>query len=373
MNVALELQPCCWQRSGIGSYTYEIVRRIRDTGDISFHGNLFHFLGRRDNSAVLGDISIPVNTNKLIPYAVYRRIWDCIPIPYDSLFEKADISVFFNFIVPPGVGGTVISVVHDMTYLRYPETMQRSNYIRLKKGMEKSLKRSDIVVTTSFFTKHEVQELMGVPDEKISVIHSAPVLDASEADFAQLQAKYGIRRPYILFVSTLEPRKNVVRLICAFEWLKDQHHIPHQLVFAGGKGWRDEEILSKAETSPYRSEMAFTGFVSNAEKNTLYRQADELVFPSIYEGFGMPPLEAMYFGCPVVCANAASVPEIVGDAAHLVDPFCVESIGKGMLDVLSDSQLANNLREKGKQRASVFSWERSLEELYHVLNLARDK
>lgn len=371
MKVALELQPCCWRRSGIGTYAYELATRSYNTASMEFCGNVFNFCGRTDNRQALKGIQMPVHSNRLLSYGIYRRIWHWVPIPYQAFFPNdADLSVFFNFIVPPRVRGRVITTIHDLTYIKYPETMQKSNLRHLSRGMARSIERSDRIIAVSKFTKWEIHEQFGIPLEKISVVYNAPSLSTEIADSAATKQKHRIHMPYILFVGNIEPRKNIVRLLKAFEHLKQRENIPHQLVLAGGKGWRDEEILKTTSALSCREDVIFTGYISGAEKNLLYRDASLFVFPSIYEGFGIPPLEAMKWNCPVVCANAASIPEVVGDAACLVDPFSIESIAEGMGKVLFDQKYAEHLRQAGAQRAQAFSWESSAQCFRRVLEQA---
>lgn len=367
MKVQLELQPCCWDRSGIGTYTYELAKRMRDGDGLEFCGNVFNFLGRRDNSQALSGIDMPIYVCKVFPYGVYRRAWNYMPVRYNQLFQNhADLSVFFNFIVPPRVDGKVVTVIHDVTYLRYPETVKKSNLTHLVKGIEYSIQRSDKVLTTSQFTKQELQTLLKVPENKIDVVYSAPSFSDELLAFSEVSNKYAIQGSYILFVSTIEPRKNVVRLLRAFERLKKHHKIPHQLVLAGGRGWCDEEIQQALESSPCKEDIILTGYVSIAEKNTLYKNASVFVFPSIYEGFGMPPLEAMHWRCPIVCSNVASIPEVVGDAAQFVDPMDETSIAEGILRVLMDQELASKLIDRGTVQAKKYTWEHSAQDLKRV-------
>lgn len=367
MKVALELQPCYWDRTGVGTYTYELAKRMKDKENVEFCGNIFNFCGKRNNEELLAGITMPVRENKLLHYGIYRRVWRYLPIPHECMFPgKVDLSVFFNFIVPPNICGKVITTVHDLTYLRYPETMKKSNYKHLTRGMDYSVKRSNKIVTVSNFSKQEIQKYLGVPEDKISVVYNAPSLANRSSEFEEICKKYRIRSPYILFVGTIEPRKNVARLLQAFELLKGEYRIPHQLVLAGGKGWQDEQIFQVLQDIHFSNDVIFTGYVSAEEKNSLYQNASVFVFPSVYEGFGIPPLEAMTWGCPVVCADAASLPEVVGEAAELVDPLDEVSIANGILRVLSDSEYAETLVRKGTLRAKEFSWEQSAERLFSV-------
>ena len=305
MKVALELQPCCGRRSGIGVYTYELAKRLRSENGLEFCGNLFNFAGRNDNTE-----AIPIRESRMFPYGVYRRIWDIVPVSYDSLFPgKADLTIFFNYIVPPRIKGDVMTAVHDLTYLQFSETMDARNLKRIKQGIRYSVERSSRVLTISEFSKGEIAELLGVPEEKIAVVSPAPSLSGVTADFDGCRQKWGI---------------------------KELRH---------------------------RDDVVFTGYVSDGEKNALYQNAEVFVFPSLYEGFGIPPLEAMAHGCPVVCANAASLPEVAGGAAELVDPLEVEGIAAGIWRVLSDGAYARHLRENGRIQAKKYTWESSAERL----------
>ena len=366
VEIALELQPCCGKRSGIGNYTYELARRMQDGDGLTFRGNLFNFCRRNDNRSALAGIKMPIAEQASMTYGVYRRIWGILPLDYRKMFPPADLSIFFNYIVPPRVSGKVVSVIYDMTCFRYPETMDRRNRRRLHQGLSRSVARSDHVITISAFSRREISSLMGVPEEQISVVPCAPSLAEGCAPFEALAVRLQLRRPFLLYVGTIEPRKNLTRLIQAFARLKAEHQIPHQLVLAGGKGWGTEEIYQSAEASPYRADILFPGFLSNEEKNTLYQQADVFVFPSLYEGFGMPPLEAMAWDCPVVCSRAASLPEIVGDAAELVEPLDEADIANGIWKVLSDGAYAARLVEKGHARVKRFTWEASANRLRQI-------
>lgn len=361
MNVALELQPCCGKRSGIGTYAYELARRLQDWDGLEFCGNLFNFMGRNDNSESLKDIAMPIRESRIFPYGVYRRIWDWFPFPYQNLFPgKADLSVFFNYIVPPRIAGKVITAVHDMTWLRFPETMDRRNYKRLQDGLLRSVSRSDRILTLSRFSKEEIVSLLGVPDEKISIVPCAPSLSKAVVDFSLCAERFHITRPYLLYVGTIEPRKNLVRLLKAYSLLKREQGIAHQMVLAGGRGWEAEEIYREAERT---DGVILTGYLTAEEKNALYQHAAAFVFPSLYEGFGIPPLEAMAFGCPVVCSNAASLPEVVGEAARLVDPLDELDIAQGIWDVLSDEKYASQLISGGCRQLKKYSWDASAEKL----------
>lgn len=366
-TVALELQPCCGKRSGIGTYTYELAKRLRSDGDLAYCGNIFNFRGRNNNDISLQGISMPIYENNSFPYGVYRRIWDFVPLKYNSLFDNgADLTIFFNYIVPPNVSGKVITAIYDMTYMRYPETMDARNRRRLDNGLKRSLAVSDMILTISEFSKREIMDLMHVPEEKISIVYCAPGFTDSETALPVLSEEFGIDSEYILYVGTIEPRKNLVRLIHAYDRIRTESGLHYQLVLAGGKGWQNDEIYNAAHSSRFAKDIVFTGYITDAEKNGLYKNASVFVFPSLYEGFGMPPLEAMHFDCPVVCSDAASLPEVCGNAAELVDPSDEKSIAGGILKVLENPEYSAQLVQRGHERVTAFSWDISAQQLSSV-------
>lgn len=366
-KISLELQQCGRYQGGIGAFTYEIVKRVAKYDAFEYYGNYFNFLHRKNVEGVFGKIGFPVRENSLMPYGVFRRLWDIFPFCYESFFgEETELSVFFNFVIPPRIRGKALTFVHDLTYIRYPETMKRSNYRYMSKEVERSVRQSELILTTSSFTKREVQELLDVPEDRIKVVYAAPSLVEKVASYEDVKRKYGLNEDFILFVSTIEPRKNISRLIHAFDIVKEKTKTPHKLVLAGGNGWNYDEIYETVRNSTHCADIIFTGYVSGEEKNALYKNASMLIFPSLYEGFGMPPLEAMTWGCPVVCSNVASLPEIAGNAACFVDPFHEESIAEGMIQVLEEKEYSRGLIQKGKERVSHFSWDDSAEMLVNI-------
>lgn len=365
-KVALELQPCCGNRSGIGTYTYELAKRLQNDNELEFTGNIFNFLGLSNNTSSLYDISMPIHTQKIMPYGVYRRIWHTLPFSYNNLFEMADLHIFFDYIVPPRIDGKVITTIHDLTFLRYPETMSKQNLRRITQDIGYSIERSNHVIVVSEFTKKEVIQLLGVSPERISVVYNAPSISKEIIEWDKVGTKFKIKKPYLLYVGTIEPRKNIIRIIQAYEQLKNEVGISHQLILAGGMGWNTEEIHKIIDKSLYKEEIVLTGYISGVEKNTLYSNATAFIFPSLYEGFGIPPLEAMHFGCPVVCTNAASLPEVVGNSAELVNPLDKVSIAQGVWNVLFQDGRANELKERGYGRIKNFSWEISSQQLKKI-------
>lgn len=363
-TVGLELQPCCGNRTGIGIYAYEIARRLFNSDELQFRGRVFDFL--KCNSALLDEIPFPVDCCPLLKYGVYRRIWKYVPIRYDKFFPVTDLSIFFNYIVPPKVEGKIITTIHDLAYIRFPETLDRKNLVRIEKDISRSIECSQKIITVSEFSKQEIMECLHVMGEDIVVIPSAPSIGQDILCPENVMLKYRIHPPFILYVGTIEPRKNILRLILAFERLKKEHGIPHSLVLAGGNGWNNKDIYRRAYSSAYSEDIIFTGYVQENEKYALYKAADVFVFPSVYEGFGLPPLEAMHFGCPVVTTKVASLPEVVGDAAELIDYNDENKIAQSIWKVLSDHDYQNRLIQKGYQQIRRYSWDQTAKKVEKI-------
>lgn len=307
-----------------------------------------------------------VDYNALLPYGAYRRIWDIVPVPYRLIFPQADLSHFFNYIVPPDTSGKVLDTIYDLTYLLYPETMNASNLNRLKNGMQRSLDQSDIVVTDSVFVKSEIVHELGFNENRVEVVYPAATEEeAEELPESYLADHWNIRKRYLLYRGTIEPRKNLNRLIQAYKKTCRELPTPPMLVLAGGTGWKAENILRlAAETLP--GQIVMNGYISAAEKQLLYQHAAQFVFPSLYEGFGIPVLEAMRNGIPVICANTSSLPEVAGDGALLVDPLNVDDIADAMLTLLTDSLRAGQLAQRGAISAKRFSRDRSAEKMMQI-------
>lgn len=301
----------------------------------------------------------------------YKLLWLILSMPYSAFFGKsADITQFFNFVIPPGVAGKKVTIVHDMTNYVWPETVSRKTRIWLKMTLRSSCKRADKIITVSEFSKKEIQKYLGISDNKIRVMY--PGIDFShfhpytQAQIDEVKIKYGIHSNYFLYLGTIEPRKNLERLIQAYEMLAKEYSEIPQLVLAGGKGWLCDGIYKKVAESPNRNDILFTGYISDEDTAPLIAGAIAFCFPSIYEGFGSPPLEAMACGTPVLSSNVASMPEILGDAAVLVDPFSISSIKEGMDKLFRDESLRHQMIKKGLVHARKYSWKTSARTLMNV-------
>ena len=384
-KLGLNLQPLAAQHlTGIGIYTKEVAKRLPSLipDNFSYEVHVFDFLGRNHAEELVqknmgktrglpASFFTTIKTCKLLPLGAYIRLGKIGGVlPYQKLLKTAtDVTVFFNYLRPWNVAGKSLVTVYDMVSMRFPETMEARNRKLLRKHLLHSCQRADMIMTISDFSKSEIVDCLKVPPEKVRVAKCGfdqdvfyPAKDEKErlSASAYLGQKYRIRTRYILYLGTLEPRKNVDVLIDAFLAIRDK--FPDvKLVICGGNGWQYENTASKLASGEIADSVIRTGFVPEDDKRLLYLCAEMLVFPSLYEGFGLPILEAMACGTPVICSNSSSMPEVLGDAGILCDPSDTKAFADAMSRILSDRLYMAFLSGKGKARAVQFSWEHTAE------------
>jgi len=273
----------------------------------------------------------------------------------------------FDLVFSPGLYGPVripsevssVMVVPDLTRYLFPHFF---SFNPVQKWLDRfaypaMLKRYDHLVTISHSTQKDLMTLFKIPEEKTSVVYPwadnlfQPVGDRET--LGPFLKKYGLKKPFILFLSTLEPRKNLGTLLKAFAGIKEQ--IPHELVLVGQKGWKIDPVFKEMERPELKGRVHWVGYVPDAERVFFYNAAEFLVFPSWYEGFGMPLLEAMQCGCPVITSKTSSMPEVVGEAALLINPGSTEECQQAMLRLVSERETAEHLRQAGGEQAVNFS------------------
>jgi glycosyltransferase involved in cell wall biosynthesis len=277
------------------------------------------------------------------------------------MMKKDNIDLLWGtrHMLPPYVSRRIrkILTVHDLVWHYYPETMDRYNLLIMGLLAERAIKAADHIIAVSEASARAISEITGIQREKISVIHHGTdrYIPLNKNDSAEFIAdKYKTRKQYLLTVGTVEPRKNLKMLLRVFAPLKGGDY---QLLIAGSSGWKTSPIYREYERLRLREEdVRFLGYIPDEDMNRLYSGAALFVFPSIYEGFGLPPLEAMASGTPVIVSNSSSLPEVVGDAGILLDPFDADSWRESITTVLSDAFLQERLTAKGLQRARLFSW-----------------
>ncbi len=268
-----------------------------------------------------------------------------------------------------GAGGArTVVTVHDVFPWSAPGTSTRMDTLIYRHWLPRVLPRVDAVITISETSKADIMRYLRIPPKKIHVVYRCVgegYRPSLPLQIAEVRQHHGLPSNYILFVGSIEERKNLRRLLhaCARLWRAGEKR---PLVVVGARRWKYSAIMRTLEELGVEEHVIFTGYVPDADLPAIYSGADVFVFPSLYEGFGLPPLEAMACGTPVVCSNAASLPEVVGDAAITVDPHDVEGLAEAIHRVLADAGLREELRAKGLERAKLFTWERAARETLDV-------
>jgi len=246
-----------------------------------------------------------------------------------------------------------ILTIHDVIIKAYPYGHSKRTIEEIDEKIKKVLPKADVIVADSYNTKADLMKFYEVPDSKISVIY--PGVDPLFKIDSEIVQEAHEREDFIFFAGTLEPRKNIDGLIRAFDWMKKASGIKHKLYIAGMKGWMFESIFKAYEESEFKKDIIFKGYVKESELKELYLKASVFVYPSFYEGFGFPIIEAFSAGVPVVTSKTSSCGEIAGDSALLIDPLNYKEIGKAILKIINEEDLRKNLIKKGLDRAKKFT------------------
>lgn len=365
-------------KTGIGWLAHNVASSMKNmASDNEYTMNFFLLSKKRKRHEKAIDeykkMGFKINSCKWFNYVIYKMLWSFIPVAYSLFFgKKADATVFFNYYIPPGVKGKKVTMIHDMTYKVFPETVNKKTLYMLNMNMKKSCQRADKIITISQFSKLEIMKYMKVEESRIAVMpvgvkHEIFRVCEEKGKIKAVTHKYGIDGEYFLYLGTLEPRKNIERMIDAYAKLKSEVPSAPKFVLAGRKGWLYDTIFEKVKKYNLEDSVIFTGYVEAFEAPLLMNGALAFMFVSLYEGFGMPALEAMACGTAVITANAASLPEVVGDCALVVDPYSVEDISWAMKMVFENNVLREELIKKGLKRSESFTWEKSAKAVLEVI------
>jgi glycosyltransferase involved in cell wall biosynthesis len=356
------------------------TRKIHDFGIGTYIRNLLRQLARidRDTEYVLlcrePDLGIAAqlgpNFRSVREPSPNYSLREQIHVPWVLRRERPDVYHAPHYVLPPAVRCRSVVTIHDCIHLMFPQYLpNKAAYAYARASMWAAARRSDRILTVSEASKRDILSLFNVKPEKIVVVYNA--IDEhfsatpSEEHVARIRERYQLDHKFVLYVGNIKPHKNLVRLIEAFAELRRTHD-DLKLLIIGDEISKLPALRRAVHRHKLHKYVRFLGYLKDDTLTVLYRLASVFVFPSLYEGFGLPPLEAMASGTPVVTSNVSSLPEVTGDAAVLVDPYDVDSIGDGMRRILDDPRLAEELRSKGLKRAREFSWERSVEKTQRV-------
>lgn len=351
------------------------IRKLHDFGIGTYIRNLLRHLARLDRDTEFVLFCRPedyANVRELgsnfrgvpersAPYSLREQL----SLPWLARREKADVYHAPHYVLPALTPGRSVVTIHDCIHLMFPEYLpyHRLGTICARAMMYSATHRADRILTVSESSKRDILRFFQVRPEKIAVIYNATDehfrIPPTEDAVARVRERYQLQDPFVLYVGNVKPHKNVERLIEAFALVRRRRMDGLKLVIIGDEISKFQTLRRAVLKHKLHKHVRFLGFVPDGTLSVLYRLASVFVFPSLYEGFGLPPLEAMACGAPVITSNVSSLPEVMGGAALLVDPYSAESIAEAIGRVLSDPVLAAELRAKGLARAQDFSWEQS--------------
>ncbi len=278
----------------------------------------------------------------------------------ESLVDKLDI-LHVQYNAPPVHKGRLIVTIHDLAFIHFPKTFDRFQRYRLKILVPLNAKKAKRVICGSRYSKNDISEFCKIDGTKIEVIpygvsSSCKTVESNSKKRKEILAKYGIKEKFIFSLGRLNERKNLSSLIAAYKNLRDSDKLDLSLVIAGYKDFLFDKVLTDIKNSGYENDIVLTGYIDDEDLPVIFGSAELFVYPSLFEGFGLPPLEAMICKCPVIASNVSSIPEVVGDAGILVDPNNVDEISQAIHRVASNPGLKAEMKKKGFEKARMFSW-----------------
>jgi glycosyltransferase involved in cell wall biosynthesis len=359
VKIGVDCSSVLHEKTGVGNYVHNLLLNLAKIDTINNYMLFFQSLRHLDNEK----ITCYAFTHKKIvairaPKPLLDFFWYKLKFPSIELLT-GKVDIFHSNFYPPLIKkGKSIVTIYDMSFFAY-SALQTKAVQGFRNKVLESYHRASKIITISNFSKTEILKFLDIPEEKIEVIYPGVTVNEpkySNSDEEKLLSKYQLSGSYILFVGTIEPRKNIDVLLKAFEILLQKHKDRYELVIVGRLGWKYEEFLRKLRSSRAQSRIRMLGYVPDNDLPFIYKHASLFVYPSIYEGFGLPVLEAMANEVPVITSNLSSLPEVAGDAALLVNPHDEEQIAEMIDKVLSDSELRRQLIKRGRERVKKFSW-----------------
>lgn len=373
MQIGIDVTAAVSQGGGIGRYTRELVQALAAVDP----ENTYHFFSAKRPSTSPVPFPLPATPNVHLHTAPLDERWLYrlwyrlhLPLPVQWVTGRLDLFHSPDFVLPPVSGGIpTLLTVHDISFVHFPEVYPAKLVRYLNQVVPWSIERASHILADSEATKRDLATVWHVPPAKITVLYSGvherfrPA--KQQENITAVRQKYQISsQPYILSVGTLQPRKNYQMLIRAFRPVADR--FPHHLIISGGKGWLYDEMMAEVDRQGLNGRVRFIGFVDDDDLPTLYSGADLFVFPSLYEGFGLPLLEAMACGVPVISSNASSLPEVAGDTAVLLSPHQPTAWTETILDLLAQPTKRAEMAASGLGRARQFRWKFAANKLRQI-------
>ncbi|QQS15546.1 MAG: glycosyltransferase family 4 protein [Candidatus Moraniibacteriota bacterium] len=368
------------KRTGIEEYSYQLIKHLRH--ELAGERVVLYVRAtnnRQQTTSSKQSITDGIDFELPEKWAVRElwapRFWTQGRLAIEMLFHSVDVLFVPAHTVPWIHPKRTVVVVHGLEYEFCPETYSLWERIYMRWSIRNSCRWASSIIAVSENTKRDLMSRYSMPEEKMRVVYEGVSYlqfptDNEQSDSRPSVSRFPISNPYFLFIGRIEARKNVRRIIAAFDRFKKKHGTNHQLVLAGKPGFGYEVISDQLKTLPCREDVVEAGYVSEEEKWRLLRNANGFLFPTLYEGFGLPVLEAQSAGVPVVTSNVSSLPEVSGsDSAILVDPLNVEEIAQGIEKIALDQGFRSGIIERGFQNAARFSWEACAREIAELLKL----
>jgi glycosyltransferase involved in cell wall biosynthesis len=359
---------------GIGRFTMEIAQRM-----VQKHPkDTFYFIFDRpyDQDFIFGSNVVPLVVPPPARHPILWKIWCDWSVRRQLDKIKPDVYFSPDGYLPLKTSVPCVPVIHDLAFEHYPNDIPRNVLKFYRSHFPRYAQKAAHIIAVSEYTKRDIVEQYNIPINKITVAYNAVnkiFTPSSPAEQNATLQKYTNGKPYFLFVGAIHPRKNIVNLLKSFDEFKKQYHTEHKLVIVGRKAWDYEDALQAYEQMDYKGEVIFTGHLEINELRLLYGAASALVYVSYFEGFGIPIIEALSCGCPVITSNVSSMPEVVGKAGLLVDPLDVQNIVRMMQKVALQTGKKEELLEHADQQLSLFDWDISAEKIYQTLQNCANK
>lgn len=356
MRIGLDGLPLTQLKTGVGTYTFELARAL------AAHAPDDDFQVVSPKPFDLSADGVPRPPNLSLVYSkpnLLERRWWSLGMP--SYIRRNSIALFHgtNFEVPLRGNCPTIVTIHDLSLLLHSNTHEPRAVLRGRVRLPRMVRRATLVITDSEAVRQEVCEHLRVAPEKVFAIPLAPRAEFAPmpaAVTAEVRKRLGIEDEFVLFAGTMEPRKNLLTLIRAFEEVLRSSELRPQLVIVGKVGWKQTDVLKTLERAAFSDRIKLTGYVSDADLRALYSSCRAFVYPSIYEGFGLPPLEAMACGAPVI---ATAVPSVITSGARVISATDVNGLARNIVELLSDARARESVSAAGLKHASKFSWEQT--------------
>ena len=370
MHIGIDYTAAAWQGAGIGRYTRELIRAIVAQGDTHRYSLFYAAGGLSSDSAYIADLRQICNTHanvRRVPIPLSPRrltqFWQRlrVPLPIELFTGRLDLLHAPDFVLPPTRAHTLVTI-HDLSFLVHPECAEPSMVRYLTDAVPRGLRRANVILADSQATRNDLARLLAIDPARVELVYPGVeprFCPLPAATTEPVRRRLSLPDHFVLFVSTLEPRKNLVRLLEAFAQIVQTDNSNLHLVIAGRRGWLYEDIFAAIDRLQLHARVQLLDYVHDKDLPALYNLAAAFAYPSIYEGFGIPPLEALACGTPTVVADNSSLPEVVADAAVLVSAEDVGSIASGIARVVSDAALRARLRAVGPAQARKFTWEQA--------------